>query len=111
VVRFANNKTLIEMTESIDLPPEIEQVAHLAGRQRPGVREMFRYALMLAMIDDGKARITGTRIEADHEYLTDQTIAGDGCEIERPPIDEELESEPMRGIRHIVAEEGGEDGT
>jgi hypothetical protein len=29
VFRFANNGTLIEMAESIDLPPEIEQIADL----------------------------------------------------------------------------------
>ena len=49
------------MTESIDLPPEIEQVAELLSLQRPEVRDLFRYALVLAMIDDEKAHVIGTR--------------------------------------------------
>jgi hypothetical protein len=40
------------MTEPIDLPPEIEQVADLLCKQRLEVRDRFRYALVLAMIDD-----------------------------------------------------------
>ena len=60
MVRFANNVTLFEMTESIDLPPEIEQVADLLGKQRPEVRDLFRYALVLATTDDEKAWVTGT---------------------------------------------------
>ena len=51
MVQFANNGTLIEMTESIDLPSEIQRVADLLSKQRPKVRELFRYSLVLAMID------------------------------------------------------------
>ena len=68
---------LIEMSESNDLPPEIDQAADLQGRQRPEVHELFWYALVLAMIDDEQAHIAGTRNEGDHEYLTVQAIVGD----------------------------------
>jgi hypothetical protein len=44
------------MTGPIDLPPEIEQVADLLSNQRPEVRDLFRYALVLVMIDDEEAR-------------------------------------------------------
>jgi hypothetical protein len=105
VVRFANNGNLIEMKGPVELPPEIEQVADLVNEQPPEVREMFRYALVLAMIDDEKARIAGTPIESDREYLTVQTIAGDVFEIVRPPISEELEAVLMSEVRSIVADE------
>jgi hypothetical protein len=91
VVRFANNGALIEMSEPIDLPPEIEQVADLLGKQRPEVRVLFRYALVLAMIDDEKAHMTGTRIENNRKYLTVRSIAGDVIEILRPPLTMETE--------------------
>jgi hypothetical protein len=105
VVRFANNGTLIEMREPIDLPPEIEQVAALLSKQRPEVRDLFRYALVLAMIDDEKARITGTRVEEDREWLTVETVAGDAFEFARPPISEEAEAQLLWQVRAIVADE------
>jgi hypothetical protein len=55
------------MTEPIDLPPELQHVADLLSDQPPDVRELFRYALVLAMIDDEKARVVGTRVEEDRE--------------------------------------------
>jgi hypothetical protein len=53
------------MTEPIDLPPGIQRVADLLSKQRPEVRDLFRYALVLAMIDDEKARVIGTRAEEE----------------------------------------------
>jgi hypothetical protein len=87
VVRFANNGALTEMTGPIDLPPEFERVADLLSEQPLEVRDLFRYALMLAMIDDEKARIIGTRVE-DREWLTLETVAGDVFEIARLTISE-----------------------
>ena len=51
------------MTEPIDLPPELQHVADLLSEQPPEVRDLFRFALVLAMIDDEKARIISTRVE------------------------------------------------
>ncbi len=104
MVWFANNGTLIDMTEPIDLPPEIQHVADLLSEQSPDVRELFRYALVLAMINDEKARVIGTRVE-EREWLTVETIAGDVFEIVRPPISEEVEAQLMRQVRAIVADE------
>ena len=94
------------MTGPIELRPEIEQVADLLGKQRPEVRDLFRYALVLAMIDDEKARITNSRVEGNREYATVKTIAGDVFEIMRPEISEEIESQLMRQVRAIIAVEG-----
>jgi hypothetical protein len=93
------------MLAPIDLPAEIDQVADLLSKQRPEVRDLFRYALVLAMIDDEKAHVIGTREEEDREWLTVETIAGDVFEIERPPISEEVESVLMSEVRAIVADE------
>jgi hypothetical protein len=95
----------VQMTEPIDLPPEIQQVADLLSEQPRDVRELFRYALVLAMIDDEKARIDGTRVEEEGDWLTIETIAGDVFEIIRPPISEELEAQLMEQVRAIVEED------
>lgn len=50
------------MTEPIDLPPELQQAADQLAEQPPAVREMFRYAIVLAMIDDEKASEFGSLI-------------------------------------------------
>lgn len=93
------------MTEPIDLPPEIQHVADLLGEQPPEVRDLFRYALVLAMIDDEKAWVTGTRLVDGREYLTVRTVAGDVFEIVRPTTSEELEAVLMSQVRAIVADE------
>jgi hypothetical protein len=93
------------MTELIELPPEFERLAGLLSEQPPEVRDLFRYALVLAMIDEEKARVIGTRAENGQEWVTIKTIAGDVFEIIRPPISEEVESELMGEVRAIVAAE------
>jgi hypothetical protein len=67
VVRFANNGTLIEMTGPIELPPELHHFADLLSEQPPEVRDLFRYALVLAMIDDEKARVNSRHLESPRE--------------------------------------------
>jgi hypothetical protein len=89
VVRVANNGTLIEMAEASDPPPEIQRVADLLSKQRPEIRDLFRHALVLAMIDDEKARVIGTRVE-EREWLTVETVVGDVFEIAHPAISEEV---------------------
>ena len=93
------------MPESIDLPPELQRGADLLGKKRPEVRDLFRYALVIAMIDDEKARVIGAQVEEDREFVTVQTVAGDVFEIVRPPISEEVESKLMSPVRSIVADE------
>lgn len=80
----------VQMTDPIDLPPEIEQVAELLSKERPGVRELLRYAIVLAMIDHEKAWVIGTRTENGQEWLTIKTIADDVFKAMRPSISEEL---------------------
>ncbi len=93
------------MTGPIELPPEFEHLADLLNEQPPEVRDLFRYALVLAMIDDEKARITGTRIEGHREFVTVKTLAGDVFEIVRPEISEDVEAELIEQVRAILAEE------
>jgi hypothetical protein len=96
------------MTEPIDPPPDFERLADLLCEQLAAARDLFRYALVLAMIDDGKAHITGTRIDGDREYLTVQTIAGEVFEIMQPLISDEVEAELNNHVRAIIREDSGE---
>ncbi len=97
---------MIEMTEPVDLPLEIQRVADLLSEQPPQVRDLFRCALVLAMIDDEKALVIGTRVDGEREYLTVETFAGNTFEILRPGISEEVEAQLMRQVRAIIADQG-----
>jgi hypothetical protein len=69
------------------------------------VRDLVCYALALAMIDDEKARVIGTRVGNGQEWLTIKSLAADEFEIVRPPISEEVEAQLMRQVSAIIANE------
>lgn len=96
------------MGTPLDLSPEMQSVLDALSAERPEVRAMFRYALVLMMIDDEKARGIGARVEHGQEVIAVRTIAGDEFEIVRPAMSEETESMLLEQIREIVADEQGE---
>jgi hypothetical protein len=78
----------------------VEQPAH--------VREMWRYALVLMMIDDEKATAVETRGEDGRTWLTVRTLAGDEFQVVRPQISEDIERKLLEQVRRIVEEAGGD---
>lgn len=91
--------------ESPALPPEFESLLELVAEQPEHVRAMWRYALVLMMIDDEKARIIESYQVGDVLHLTVQTRTGDRFEIERPVMSEEAEQLLLEQIRRVVEEE------
>lgn len=96
------------MESEIDLPPELQSVLAAMSAQPEHARELFRYALVLLMIDDERARILGTRMDNEQEILTLRTIVGDEFEIVRPAMSEEAEAYLMQQIRKVVAGHEGD---
>jgi hypothetical protein len=105
VSALGRDVTCLEKTNPIDLPPEIQRVTDLLSRQLPEVRCLFRYALVPAVIDDEKARVIGTRVEVEREWLTVETVAGNAFEIMRPEISEEAEAVLKERVQAINADE------
>ncbi len=70
-----------------ELPPEFQRVADLLAQQPPEVRDLFRYALVLAMLDDEKARVIGSREAQGYTWLTIETHrdVSTHCARPRPP--------------------------
>lgn len=87
-----------------DLPAEFDSFLAALADQPENVRAMFRYALVLMMIDDEKARVMGTRNEDGYELIAVRTLAGEEFEIERPAMSEETERILLEQIREIVAD-------
>lgn len=88
-----------------DIPPEMQSVLDALSAERPEVRAMWRYAIVLMMIDDEKARVVGTRTEDGHEFIAVRTIAGDEFEFERPAMSDETEKLLLEQIREIVTDD------
>lgn len=93
------------MTEPVDLPREFQDFANLLSAQPPAVRELFRYALVVMMIDDEKARVTRTREEDGRDYWKVKTVAGDEFEIVRPQISIQIERELLEQVRAVQQED------
>jgi hypothetical protein len=104
MVRFAHNSTLIELTEPIDIPPKWHDVADLLSEQPPAVRDLFRYLLVMSMVDEHKARIVGARAMRGRHYLRIETNVGDLFWILRPPISMETELRMREEVKAILEE-------
>jgi hypothetical protein len=90
-----------------DLPPEWDAVLTEIARQPENVRAMWRYALVLMMIDDEKARIVATQRDGETFYVLVQTRDGERFSVVRPPMSEEVEQLLLEQIREIATEAQG----
>ena len=91
------------MTNQGNLPPELQDLAQLMDEQPEGVQELFRYALSMLMIEDGRANIVETHHVDNLEYLTIETIAGDVFEILNPQVREGLLGKMRAKLHAMVA--------
>jgi hypothetical protein len=96
------------MTEQQSLPPALQSLAHLLDAQPEDVRELFQYALVMLMVEDGKAEITERHHVDNLEYLTIKTTAGDVFEILTPQVsDERLQQVEMLASEILRQDRGG----
>lgn len=71
-------------------------------QESPEVRAVMRYALVLLMIDDEKARELETRTVNDQQIIRVRTVNGEEFEIERPAMSAAIEKLPLERVREIV---------
>ncbi len=71
----------------------------------PEVRRLFWYGYVLALIDDERAWIVGTRREMAVEWITLRTAEGQVFEVPRPDLSEAQEAELMQLVRECVQEQ------
>ncbi len=87
------------MTAS-DLPPDLAMLARVVDRQSSAARELFHYALVLLLVEDGKAEIVKRRTVDEREWVTVRTIAGESFRIVKPD-----ESDDMLETLKVLARE------
>lgn len=93
------------MSQSKDLPRDLQNFADALDAQTEDVRELIHYALVMLLVEDGKAEIIDRRIVDGREELTIRTIAIEIFTIMKPTLSEELLEELRRGALAIMRED------
>lgn len=88
-----------------NLPPEFQPLLSELARQPQNVRALWRYAIVLLLIDDEKARVVDSQWNGENLHLIVQTVAGERFSIVHPAMSEETEKLLLERIREIVEEE------
>jgi len=96
------------------LPPELAMLARAVDGQSPAVRELFQYALVMLMVEDGSVTMIERHVIDAREHLTFKTSQNESFTIIKPEASPEL----LEGVRQMArevlrgnnAEEGGETG-
>ena len=104
MVRFANNGTLIEMAEAIDIPPKWHDVADLLSEQPSAVRELSRYLLVMSMVDKRKGKIVGARAMRGGIISESRQVQATAFQTLRPPISMETELRMREEVKAIIEE-------
>lgn len=89
----------------LSLPPEFGPLLDELASAPENVRAMWRYAIVLLMIDDEKARVIDSRWDGEQLQLNVQTVTGERFTITRPAMSEETERELLEQIRSIIEDE------
>jgi hypothetical protein len=88
-----------------NFPPDLEMLSHMIDGQSPQVRELFHYALVMLMVENGKAEITERHHIDNLEYLTITTTAGDPFEILTPQVSDERLQQLRTLAREILRQD------
>lgn len=64
--------------------------------------ELWSYALVLLMIDEGQVRKVRTYELVDNEWITLQILTGEQFDIIKPELSEQDEVRLLEGVRQIV---------
>ena len=91
-----------------DLPPNLTMLARIVDGQTPDVRELFHYALVMLLVEDGKAQIIAQRTIDARQWLTIRTVAGELFSIVKPHVIDARLAELQEMAREVLREDHGE---
>lgn len=84
---------------SHDLPPDMTLIARLIDAQPLEVQELFRFALVMSMVRDGRAEII-EQYSSDREYIAVRTNSGKLFSLAKPNVSEDQ----LKRVDQIVRE-------
>lgn len=99
-----------QVDQDAALPAEYHSILEQVADQPANTRTMWRYALVLLMIHDEKARFVETRLDGETLHLAVETLDGKRFSITRPPMSEEAEQILLEQIRELVGQEAAAKG-
>jgi hypothetical protein len=91
------------------IPPELEMLSRIIDAQSPAVRELFQYALIMLMVENGKAAVIDRRVIDAREYLTFKTSADESFTIVKPEVSPELLERMREMAREVLREDSADD--
>lgn len=101
--RSAANAQRTPQRRKSTIPREFLPLLSTYGLDPQQGLELWSYALVLLMLEEGRVRMTGTHQAAGREWLTLQIQGGEEFEIIRPALSAEHEQRLLAGVRDIVA--------
>lgn len=84
------------------LPTEFEPLLDELASAPASVRAVWRYAIVLLMVDDEKARVVNSIEEQGKTMRCVRTNSGDEFWIARPEMSDDLETVLLAQIRQIT---------
>lgn len=91
------------------IPPELEMLSRIIDAQSPAARELFRYALIMLMVENGKAAVIDRRVIDAREYLTFKTSADESFTIVKPDVSPDLLERMREMAREVLREDSADD--
>lgn len=88
-----------------DFLPDLATLARAVGGQPPNVRELFQYALVSLMIEDGKAEIIDRQVIDERGRLTGRIKTPEIFSIVKPDVGEELLADFREMAREVLQED------
>jgi hypothetical protein len=87
------------------LQHDLEILSFLVGVQPSQVGRVFDYSLCAMMVEAGKMERVDVLPNGSSPIHVFQTVSGDTCSVERPPMSEEVEAKLITELRIILEEE------
>ncbi len=95
--------------ERSEYPPEFQSIADWIDSQPPHLRALFRYALVMMLVDTERARVVGSHRENGRLFLHVETGENRVFNVLKPELTESEEQELRDGVWKLFEEEQGED--
>lgn len=88
-----------------ELPTEFDALLDELASQPESVRELWRYAMALVLIDDEKARVIGSMQDGDEKFLRLRLLDGREFWVKQPQLSEDVERMMLQTLRRIADED------
>lgn|GEM_PF-4566593 len=80
------------LNDSLDVPHEFQKMLDLLSMAPKTVWEIFRYALVLLLINDEKAWVVESHVDGDTLHIIVETVEGKRFDVVKPYLSAKVET-------------------